>query len=146
MLETILAISGKPGLYKLVSRGNHNLIVETLDTQKKRFPAFAADKIISLADIAMYTDEKEVPLREVLNNIKAKESGKTTSIDYRKASKDELFAFLGEVLPNFDRDRIYPGDVKKLIQWYNILIENGLTDFDEALKKTEGNNIDDRKE
>jgi dephospho-CoA kinase len=146
MLETILAISGKPGLYKLVSRGNHNLIVETLDTQKKRFPAFAADKIISLADIAMYTDEKEVPLREVLNNIKAKESGKTTSIDYRKASKDELFAFLGEVLPNFDRDRIYPGDVKKLIQWYNILIENGLTDFDETLKETEGNNIDDRKE
>lgn len=145
MLETILAISGKPGLYKLVSRGNHNLIVETLDTQKKRFPAFAADKIISLADIAMYTDEKEVPLREVLNNIKAKESGKTTSIDYRKASKDELFAFLGEVLPNFDRDRIYPSDVKKLIQWYNILIENGLTDFDEALKETEGNNIDDRK-
>ena len=146
MLETILAISGKPGLYKLVSRGNHNLIVETLDTQKTRFPAFAADKIISLADIAMYTDEKEVPLREVLNNIKAKESGKTTSIDYRKASKDELFAFLGEVLPNFDRDRIYPGDVKKLIQWYNILIENGLTDFDEALKETDGNNIDDRKE
>ena len=129
MLETILAISGKPGLYKLVSRGNHNLIVETLDTQKKRFPAFAADKIISLADIAMYTDEKEVPLREVLNNIKAKESGKTTSIDYRKASKDELFAFLGEVLPNFDRDRIYPGDVKKLIQWYNILIHAGITDF-----------------
>ncbi|MBO7471396.1 MAG: DUF5606 domain-containing protein [Bacteroidaceae bacterium] len=145
MLETILAISGKPGLYKLVSRGNHNLIVETLDTQKKRFPAFAADKIISLADIAMYTDEKEVPLREVLNNIKAKESGKTTSIDYRKASKDELYAFLGEVLPNFDRDRIYPSDIKKLIQWYNILIENGLTDFDETLKETEGNNIDDRK-
>ncbi|MBP5392407.1 MAG: DUF5606 domain-containing protein, partial [Bacteroidaceae bacterium] len=118
MLETILAISGKPGLFKLVSRGNHNLIVETLDTQKKRFPAFAADKIISLADIAMYTDEKEVPLREVLNNIKAKEDGKTTSIDYRKASKEELFAFLGEVLPNFDGDRIYPSDVKKLIQWY----------------------------
>ncbi|MBR3856920.1 MAG: DUF5606 domain-containing protein [Bacteroidaceae bacterium] len=145
MLETILAISGKPGLFKLVSRGNNNLIVETLDTQKKRFPAFAADKIISLADIAMYTDEKEVPLREVLNNIKAKESGKTTSIDYRKASKDELYAFLGEVLPNFDGDRIYPSDIKKLIQWYNILVENGLTDFDEALKETEGNNIDDRK-
>ena len=93
----------------------------------------------------MYTDEKEVPLREVLNNIKAKESCKTTSIDYRKASKDELYAFLGEVLPNFDGDRIYPSDIKKLIQWYNILVENGLTDFDEALKETEGNNIDDRK-
>lgn len=145
MLETILAISGKPGLYKLVSRGNRSLIVETLDAQKKRFPAFAADKIISLADIAMYTDEKEVPLREVLNNIKAKESGKTASIDYRKASKDELYAFLGEVLPNFDGDRIYQSDIKKLIQWYNILIENGLTDFDETLKETKGDNIDDRK-
>ena len=145
MLETVLAISGKPGLFKLVSRGNRSLIVETLDAQKKRFPAFGADKVISLADIAMYTDEKEVPLREVLNNIKAKESGKATSIDYRKASKDELYAFLGEVLPNFDGDRIYPSDIKKLIQWYNILVENGLTDFDEALKETEGNNIDDRK-
>ena len=145
MLETILAISGKPGLYKLVSRGNRNLIVETIDAQKKRFPAFAADKVISLADIAMYTDEKEVPLRQVLNNIKAKEDGKVAQLDWRKASKEELFAFMGEGLPNFDRDRVYPADVKKLIQWYNILIENGLTDFDKALKETEGDNIDDRK-
>ena len=145
MLETILAIAGKPGLFKLVSRGNRNLIVETLDAQKKRMPAFGADKVISLADIAMYTDEKEVPLREVLNNIKKKESGKTTSIDYRKASKEELYSYLGEVLPNFDRDRVYPTDVKKLIQWYNILIENGLDDFEETLKETEGDNIEDRK-
>ena len=145
MLETILAISGKPGLFKLISRGNRSLIIETLDAQKKRMPAFATDKIISLADIAMYTDEKEVPLREVLNSIKAKEGGKATSIDYRKASKEELYAYLGEVLPSYDRDRIYPADVKKLIQWYNILIENNLTDFDEALKETEGDNIDDRK-
>ena len=145
MLETILAISGKPGLYKLVSRGNRSLIVETIDAQKKRFPAFAADKVISLADIAMYTDEKEVPLRRVLNSIKSKESGKTASVDYRKASKDELYAYLGEVLPTFDRDRVYPTDIKKLIQWYNILIENGLDDFDETLKETEGDNIDDRK-
>ena len=145
MLETILAISGKPGLYKLVSRGNNNLIVETVDAQKKRFPAFAADKVISLADIAMYTDEKEVPLREVLNNIKTKEGGKVTSIDYRKASKEELFAYLGEVLPNFDRDRVYPADAKKLVQWYNLLVENGLDNFDETLQETEGDNIDDRK-
>ena len=145
MLETILAISGKPGLYKLISRGNRSLIIETLDAQKKRMPAFATDKIISLADIAMYTDEKEVPLREVLNSIKKKEDGKATQIDYRKASKEELYAYLGEVLPNFDRDRIYPADIKKLVQWYNILIENGLDDFDETLKETEGNNIEDRK-
>lgn len=144
MLETILAISGKPGLYKLVSRGNNNLIVETIDAQKKRFPAFAADKVISLADIAMYTDEKEVPLREVLNSIKTKEGGKVASIDYRKASKEELFAYLGEVLPNFDRDRVYPADAKKLVQWYNLLVENGLDNFDETLQETEGDNIDDR--
>ena len=145
MLETILAISGKPGLYRLVSRGNRNLIVETIDDKKKRMPTFATDKIISLADIAMYTEEKEVPLREVLNNIKQKESGKAVALDYRKASKDELYDFLAEVLPSFDRDRVYPTDVKKLIQWYNLLIENGLDDFDETLKETEGDNIDDRK-
>jgi len=144
MLETILAISGKPGLYRLVSRGNRNLIVETLDAQKKRMPTFGADKVISLADIAMYTDEKEVPLREVLKAIKEKEGSKVASIDWRKASKDELFAFLGEVLPAFDRDRVYPADVKKLIQWYNILVENELTDFDETLKETPGDNIADR--
>lgn len=146
MLETVLAISGKPGLFRLVSRGNRSLIVETIDAQKKRFPAFAADKVISLADIAMYTDEKEVPLREVLNNIKSKEGGKTVGLDYRKASKDELYDFMGQVLPSFDRDRVYPADVKKLIQWYNILIDNGMDDFDETLKETEGDNIDDRKE
>ncbi len=144
MLETILAISGKPGLYKLVSRGKNSLIVETIDTQKKRFPAFAADKVISLADIAMYTDEKEVPLRQVLNSIKTKEEGKPASIDYRKASTEELYAYLGEVLPNYDRDRIFPSDVKKLVQWYDILVANGLTDFDEVLKETEGDNIADR--
>ena len=146
MLETILAISGKPGLFRLVSRGNRNLIVETLDAQKKRMPAFSADKVISLADIAMYTNEKEVPLREVLKSIKEKENGKVASIDYGKASKEELYTFLGEVLPNFDRDRVYPSDIKKLVQWYNILIENGMDNFDETLKETEGDNIEDRKE
>ena len=145
MLETILAISGKPGLYRLVSRGNRSLIVETLDAQKKRFPVFGTDKVISLADIAMYTDEKEMPLREVLKNIKEKESGKVAALDWRKASKEELYAFLAEVLPAFDRDRVYPADVKKLIQWYNLLVENELTDFDEVLKETQGDNIEDRK-
>lgn len=131
MLETILAISGKPGLYKLVSRSNRGLIVETLDDKKKRMPIFGMDKVISLADIAMYTDEEEVPLRQVLSNVKAKENGQAASLDYRKASKDELADYLGEVLPNFDRDRVYPSDMKKLIQWYDLLIQNGITDFEE---------------
>jgi hypothetical protein len=130
MLETILAISGKPGLYRLINRGNRSLIVETLDAQKKRMPAFGADKIISLADIAMYTDEEEVPLRKVLKNIYDMEGGKPTSIDYRKASKEELADFMAKALPNYDRDHVYPSDMKKLIQWYNILVENGVTDFE----------------
>ena len=145
MLETILAISGKPGLYKLVSRGNRNLIVESLDAKHQRFPAFSTDRVISLADIAMYTDEEEVPLADVLSAIKAKEQGGKSSLDAKKASKEQLFEYLGEVLPTFDRDRVFPSDVKKLLQWYDILIENGLDDFSK-LRPTEGDNIDDRKE
>ena len=145
MLETILSISGKPGLFKLVSRGNRNLIVETIDTQKKRFPAFSTDKIISLADIAMYTDEKEVPLREVLKNIKEKEGGKTTGLDYRKASKEELYAFLGEVLPNFDRDRSDNEKIFAETQFNGDGIITEASADDETLKETEGDNIEDRK-
>ena len=145
MLETILAISGKPGLYKLISRGNRNLIVETIDEKKHRMPAFATDRVISLADIAMYTQDKEVPLADVLTNIKNKENGALAGIDFKKASRDELFAYLAEVLPDYDADRIYPTDVKKLIQWYNILIKNGLDDFSK-LAPTEGDNIDNRQE
>jgi dephospho-CoA kinase len=145
MLETILAIAGKPGLYRLVNRGNRSLIVETIDKAKKRMPAFGTDRIISLADIAMYTDSEEVPLRQVLKNMLEKEGGKKASIDVKKASKEDLAAYVGEVLPNFDRDRVFPSDMKKLVQWYDILVENGLTDFDEALKETEGDNIDSRK-
>ena len=145
MLETILAIAGKPGLYRLVNRGNRSLIVETIDKAKKRMPAFGTDRIISLADIAMYTDSEEVPLRQVLKNMLEKEGGKKASIDVKKASKEELAAYVGEVLPNFDRDRVFPSDMKKLVLWYDILVENGLTDFDEALKETEGDNIDSRK-
>lgn len=121
MLETILAISGKPGLYKLVSRGNRSLIVETLDEVKKRMPAFATDKVISLADIAMYTDEGEVPLREVLNSLKKKEKGQLSAFDYKKASREELASYFAEILPNYDRDRVYPADIKKLVSWYNLI-------------------------
>lgn len=132
MLKTILSISGKPGLYKLISQGKNMLIVESLDANKKRFPAYGNEKIISLADIAMYTDDDEVPLREVFESIKTKENGEAVSLDTKKAKPEELRAFLAEVLPNFDRDRVYVTDIKKLIQWYNILIANGITEFVEA--------------
>lgn len=144
MLQTILSISGKPGLYKLVSRAKNSLIIEALDESHRRLPAFAADRITSLADIAMYTETEDVPLHKVLTSIKNLEQGKPASIDYRKASGDELREYFTKVLPDFDRDRVHNSDIKKLLQWYNILVANGITDFDEELKPTEGDNIDDR--
>jgi len=137
MLEKILAVSGKPGLYQLVSRSNRSLIVETVGADKRRMPIFSTDKVISLADIAMYTDEEEVPLCDVLTSLKEKEKGKPCSIDIKKADKKELFDFFAEILPNFDRDRVYPSDVKKLLQWYDILIAAGLDDFSNPKKTQE---------
>lgn len=146
MLQTILAISGKPGLYKLVSRAKNSLIVEVLDETHRRMPAFATDRITSLADIAMYTDTDDVPLHKVLTSLKTLEDGKAASIDIKKAAGDELREYFAKVLPDFDRDRVHNSDIKKLIQWYNILIANGISDFDNELAPTEGDNIDDRKE
>ena len=132
MLRTILSISGKPGLYKLISQGKNMLILETLDATKKRIPAYNHDKVISLGDIAMYTDADEVALGEVLESVKTKENGAVASIDYKKASQAELHAYMAEVLPSYDRDRVHTSDIKKLIQWYNILVSNGVTEFVEA--------------
>ena len=130
MLKKILSVSGKPGLYKLVSQGKSMLIVEAL-TDGRRMPVYAREKIISLGDIAIYTDGDEVPLYEVLNSVKAKEEGKAvSSIDTVRATPDELRAYMAEVLPNFDRDRVYPTDIKRLLSWYNLLIGAGITDFD----------------
>lgn len=146
MKQTILAISGKPGLYKLVSRGKNNLIVEALDATHRRQPAFGTDRITSLADIAMFTDADDVPLMDVLESLKTLENGKKSSVDFKKASSDELRKYFAKVLPAFDRDRVHTSDIKKLIQWYNILVENGITNFKEEMAPTEGDNIDDRKE
>ena len=144
MKQTILAISGKPGLYKLVSRAKNSLIVEALDETHKRLPAFGTDRITSLADIAMFTDNEDVPLMTVLDNLKTLEEGKQASIDFKKASGDELREYFAKVLPEFDRDRVHTSDIKKLLQWYNILIENGITDFKEEMQPTDGDNVDDR--
>ena len=129
MLKTILSIAGKPGLYKLISQGKNMLIVETVDAAKKRIPAYGQDKVISLADIAMYTDAEEVPLSKVLESVKNKENGAVASIDYKKVSANELHAYFAEILPNYDRDRVHASDIKKLLSWYNILVSNGITDF-----------------
>ena len=132
MLRTILSIAGKPGLYRLLSQGKNMLIVETLDAAKKRVPVYASDKVTSLGDISMYTDEEDIPLSRVLELLKVKENGApVSSIDYKKSSLAELQDFFAQVLPNFDRDRVYASDIKKLIQWYNILVNVGITEFEE---------------
>ncbi len=127
MLNNILSISGKPGLFKLVSRGNNMLIVESLSTGKRQ-PAYSHDKVLSLGDIAMFTNEGETPLAEVMQAVSALENGAVASIA-TKATSEELREWFGKVLPDFDRERVYPSDIKKLITWYNILIETGNTDF-----------------
>ena len=128
MLKDILSITGKPGLYKLVNRGNNMLIVESL-LDGKRMPTYARDKIVSLGEISMYTMGEDIPLAEVLTKLGEKEGLKVASVDPKKADNDQLRDFFGEVLPDFDRDRVYPSDIRKLIQWYNILINAGITDF-----------------
>lgn len=127
MLKNILSISGKPGLFKLVSRGKNMLIVESLNTGKRQ-PAYSHDKVLSLADIAMFTVEGETPLNEVMEAVKTKENGAVASVS-TKATAEELRAWFAGVLPDFDRDRVYPSDIKKLISWYNLLTETGNNDF-----------------
>ena len=145
-METILSIARKPELYKLVSRGKMNLIVEAIDATHRRLPAFASDRVTSLADIAMYTDAEDIPLWQVLKSLGEKEQSKECSLNYKKCSADELHAFFAEVLPSYDRDRVHDSDIKKLIQWYNILVNNGITDFEATLAPTMGDNVDDRQE
>lgn len=145
MSQTILAISGKPGLYKLVSRAKNSLIVEALDDTHRRMPAFGTDRITSLGDIAMFTESEDIALYKVFNAVKELENGKAVSFDYKKASGKELQDYFTKVLPEWDRDRVHTSDIKKLIQWYNILVNAGFTNFDE-LVPTEGDNIDDREE
>lgn len=135
MLKNILSITGKPGLYKLVSRGNNMLIVESL-IDGKRMPTYARDKIVSLAEVSMFTTGDDIALSEVLTKVGEKEGLKVASIDPKKADNDAIRAYFAEVLPDFDRDRVYPTDIRKLVQWYNILINAGITDF--TTKEDEG--------
>lgn len=134
MLKSILSISGKPGLYKLVSNSKNMIIVESLENNKK-MPIHARDRIVSLGDISIYTTEDEVLLKDVLTAIKNKEEGKVASIALNSKA-DDLRAYLREVLPAFDEDRVYPSDIKKMLNWYNLLI-NANIDFEVEEKNEE---------
>ena len=146
MKQKILSISGRPGLYKLLSRGKSSLIVEALDGTHKRTPTFNNDRITSLIDIAMYTNGDDIPLMKVLDSLKKLEDGKKASINQKTASGDELREYFAKVLPDFDRERVHVSDIKKLIQWYNILIENDITDFIDEEEKKEMKEVEEKKE
>ena len=129
MLKKILSISGKPGLYELVSYGKNLIIVENLK-DKKRIPAYTRDKIVSLGDIAMYTYGEEIPLHQVFASVYEKHEGKTlNAADYK--TSESLHEFFSAVLPDWDQERVYDNDIKKVISWYNILVEAGFTKFAE---------------
>ena len=127
MLKTILSVSGKPGLYQLISSGKNMVIVESL-VDGKKIPIHARDKVVSLGDISIYTETDDAPLKDILINIKQKEDGKKASIT-TGAKPEELKKYFLEILPDFDRDRVYPTDIKKIIGWYNILV-NANIDFE----------------
>ena len=135
MLKKILSISGKPGLFKLISHGKNMIIVESF-IDKKRIPSYSYDKVVSLGDIAIFTEDEEVPLIEVFDKIKMKENGEVASID-PKANSTLLQAYFAEVLHDFDRERVFPSDIKKIITWYNLLINNGISDFKEEESEIE---------
>jgi hypothetical protein len=127
MLKDILSISGQPGLFKMISKGNNSLIVESL-LNGKRMPAYSSSKVISLEDIAIFTTEGEVPLKGVLKKIAEKENFQKT-IDHKSSSND-LKKFMKEILPDYDEERVYVSDIKKLAQWYNLLQEKNLLTFE----------------
>lgn len=135
MLKEILSVTGKPGLFKLVSQGKNMLIVESL-IDGKRIPAYTKDKVVSLGDIAIFTETEEVPLGKVLEKIKTKENGAICPVD-AKSDNNLLREYMAEILPEYDRERVYPSDIRKLITWYNLLINSNITEFIEAEKAEE---------
>jgi hypothetical protein len=136
-LDKILSIGGKPGLYKLVTQTRSGFVAESLLDGKKISVGLQSNVSI-LSEIAIYTLEEEVPLREVFLKIQEKEKGQKTSVTH-KDDKIKLEEYFFEILPDYDEDRVYASDIKKVIQWYNILLEKGMTDFSEKKAEKEEN-------
>lgn len=133
MLTKILSVSGKPGLYKLISTSKNLNIVESL-LDGKRIPVYLTEKVVALSDVSIYTTEEDVPLREIFQKIKEKENGEKTVLG-SKSSNGEVFRYFGEVLPNYDTEKVYASDIKKILSWYNILINSGI-DFEQVEPNT----------
>ncbi len=133
-LEKIVSISGKPGLYKIINQTRAGFLAESL-LDNKKISVSGRHNVSLLSEIAIYTLTEEVPLREVFTKIHDKEKGKETIS--HKSSKDQLEEFFFNVLPDYDEDRVYPSDIKKVVQWYNLLVKNGMTDFSETTSSEE---------
>ncbi|MFT5846593.1 MAG: hypothetical protein ACJARX_001095 [Psychroserpens sp.] len=125
-LDKILSISGKPGLYKIVTQTRNGFVVESL-IDKKKVSVNIHSNISVLSEIAVYTLTEELPLRDVLKKIRDKEDSKQASISH-KDSKDKLEEYFFEVLPDYDEDRVYTSDIKKIVQWYNLLEKHDMLD------------------
>ena len=127
MLKKILSISGRPGLYQLVSYGKNMLLVDTIPAGR-RFPIHSRERVMSLGDISIFTTIEDVPLSQVLENVGKKYDNKV--IDAKAyTTPDQLHEFMGGVLENWDEERVHTSDIKKIISWYNILAGAGMTDF-----------------
>ena len=134
-LDKILAISGKPGLYLLKTQTRTGFVAESM-IDGKRVTIGLRHNVSILSEIAIYTLEKEIPLVEVFKKIKEKEGEGPTSVSH-KDSKDKLEEYFFDVLPDYDEDRVYASDIKKVIQWYNLLQSKGMTDFEEETNEAE---------
>ena len=135
MFETIMTISGKPGLYRMLSRGNNMFIVETIDATHKRIPVYNSDKIVLLDDIAIYTDTEEVPLRQVFQLLYEKTQG-VLPFNIKETTPEDMKEYFESVLPDYDKERVYITHIKKIYSWYNILVANEITDFKEPEEET----------
>ncbi len=136
MFERIMTISGKSGLYRLLSSGRNMFVVEAVDATRKRMPVYNSDKVVMLDDIAIYTDTDEIPLRKVFMLIYEKENG-VLPFDIKMATPEELVEYFESILPDYDRERVYLTHIKKLYSWYNILVAGGVTDFTEEEAEAE---------
>ena len=128
IFETVLTISGKPGLYRLLSHGRNMFIVECVDASKKRVPVYNSDQVVMLDDIAIYTDTEELPLKNVFAKIYEKENG-VLPFDLKMSTPEELVEYFEGIIPDYDRERVYLTHIKKMFAWYNILVANGIVDF-----------------
>lgn len=132
MLKKIISITGKPGLYRILSQGRGSLIVEDIDT-KRRLPVLGRDQVVSLGDISMYTESGDTPLGEILDKVYARFEGKP--VDVKAMDSAALHNTFGEIVEDYDRDRVRDNDIKKLFKWYNLLIASGMTRFAEEEEK-----------